>query len=235
MEKFGLIGYPIAHSLSPKLFKEAYDGRWDYDLLEYTDFETAWNIFLSGPYKAINITAPFKARAAAACDVRSAEVVASGAANIAVKRDDGLHAHNSDVLAVKHLLSSAQFPHSSAPLSTSHAIASSASPLKVAVIGGGGAGRAALVAAESLGLSCRLYHHDELAQGPIEADTIVFTLPRAVPGLENLRCNTLIEANYKDPCCASLPHFAHYISGIEWLRLQAALGYALMTSLEPKL
>lgn len=291
MIKFGLIGYPIAHSLSPSLFRKAYDGRWDYDLLEYEDFDAAWKAFLEGPYRAVNITAPFKARAAAACDVRSREVLACDAANIAVKRDDGLYAYNSDVLALRHLLT-IQHPLAAgaSPLSTSPitstpteaapdvpsplssptrgrtAISSSpcgfhvyepvpsplhASPDRVpaadvAVIGSGGAGRAALAAAQSLGLTTRLYHHDELTQGPIEADTIVFTLPKAVPGLENLHCECLIEANYKDPCCTSLPeaghiasshitlpHFTHYISGTEWLRLQATLGYALMTGLEP--
>ena len=42
MDKFGLIGYPIAHSLSPRLFSAAYGGRYAYELIETPDFEKAW-------------------------------------------------------------------------------------------------------------------------------------------------------------------------------------------------
>jgi hypothetical protein len=38
MRKFGLIGHPIAHSLSPHLFKAAYDGKFRYDLIEGESF-----------------------------------------------------------------------------------------------------------------------------------------------------------------------------------------------------
>ena len=59
MSRFGLIGFPIAHSLSPRLFKAAYGGRFRYDLLEYEDFDTAFRLFMKS-YDAVNITAPFK-------------------------------------------------------------------------------------------------------------------------------------------------------------------------------
>ena len=59
MKKFGLIGHPIAHSLSPALFKAAFGGRYTYDLIEEEDFEKAYGRFLE-EYDAINVTAPFK-------------------------------------------------------------------------------------------------------------------------------------------------------------------------------
>ena len=59
MKKFGLIGHPIAHSLSPALFKAAYDGKYAYDLIEGEDFETSYRRFIE-EYDAINVTAPFK-------------------------------------------------------------------------------------------------------------------------------------------------------------------------------
>ena len=34
MKKFGLIGHPISHSLSPALFKAAYGGKYAYELIE---------------------------------------------------------------------------------------------------------------------------------------------------------------------------------------------------------
>ena len=44
--KFGLIGHPIEHSLSPTLFKAAYDGKYQYDLIQTSDFEEAYRRFL---------------------------------------------------------------------------------------------------------------------------------------------------------------------------------------------
>ena len=59
MKKFGLIGHPIAHSLSPALFKAGYDGRYPYELIETSEFDEAYQRFLDG-YDGINVTAPFK-------------------------------------------------------------------------------------------------------------------------------------------------------------------------------
>ena len=59
MDKFGIIGNPVAGSMSPRLFAAAYDGRWAYELIEGSDFEASWARFLQ-EYKGINITAPFK-------------------------------------------------------------------------------------------------------------------------------------------------------------------------------
>ena len=62
MDKFGLIGHPIARSLSPRLFTAAYSGKYAYELIQTEDFGLAWQTFLSG-YRAINVTAPFKVNA----------------------------------------------------------------------------------------------------------------------------------------------------------------------------
>ena len=97
------------------------------------------------------------------------------------------------------------------------------------MIGFGGAGKAALAAAEDLGLDTRLYRHAEVAGG-VSADIIIYTLPRAVEGIERLDCAHLLEANYKDPCLAGRPG---YIPGSAWLLAQAVTGYALMTGEQP--
>ena len=64
MKKFGLIGYPISHSLSPALFKAAYNGKYIYDLIEIEDFETAYQKFLDEYYayvdKIYNYQIPIK-------------------------------------------------------------------------------------------------------------------------------------------------------------------------------
>ena len=59
MKRFGLIGNPVAGSLSPRLFEAAYGGRYAYDLIEGAEFAASWQRFLDG-YDGINITAPFK-------------------------------------------------------------------------------------------------------------------------------------------------------------------------------
>lgn len=209
MDRFGLIGHPIAHSLSPALFTAAYGGKYPYDLIETPDFEEAWARFLAD-YRAINVTAPFKGDAFARVDWRSPECERVGATNLVVKTPEGTKAYNSDYRGVKALL---------APLGCRSA----------AVIGYGGAGKAALAAAEDLGLDTRLYRHAELAGGAC-ADVIIYTLPRFVEGADRLDCAHLLEANYKDPCLAGRPG---YIPGSAWLLAQAVTGYALMTGEEP--
>ena len=72
MKRFGLIGYPIAHSLSPFLFRAGYEGKYPYELIETSDFEEAYRRFLS-EYHGINVTAPFKELAYAKADILSEE------------------------------------------------------------------------------------------------------------------------------------------------------------------
>ncbi len=206
MHKFGLIGYPVGHSQSPSLFAELCGGAWGYDLIEEKTFEDAWRRFIEGPYRAVNVTAPYKTLAAERADIRSEAVEHTGAANILVKTPRGIAAYNSDYLAIKELLKKA-------------------SAASVTVIGLGGAGRAALAAAEDLGLPVRGLHHNEIAGG-VADDVIIYTLPSAAPGFDSLDCRIIIEANYKDPC---LSGHKGYISGLEWLRGQALLGFPILT------
>lgn len=208
--KFGLIGNPISHSLSPALFEAAYGGRLAYDLIGTASFEEAWQRFIEG-YRAVNVTMPFKALAAARALNLSEDVRATGAANILVKTDRGVAAHNSDVPAVSNILSCC--PDGS----------------KVAVIGLGGAGKSAVIAARKRFDNVRAYHHDEIAGG-VSADVIIYTLPCAVPGYDKLDCDVLIEANYKNPCLEGHPG---YISGKRWLLEQAICGFGLMTGEKP--
>lgn len=209
MDKFGLIGHPIAHSLSPRLFTAAYNGKYQYDLIETPDFEQAWLRFLN-EYKGINVTAPFKGLAYDKADWKSPECERVGATNLLVKTAEGIKAYNSDYLGVKYLLE--QLEKGTA-----------------AVIGFGGAGKAALAAAEEAGFNTKLYRHDEIADG-VSADVIIYTLPKAVEGIDKLECKSLIEANYKDPCLSAHPG---YIPGTAWHLMQAVLGYSLMTGEQP--
>lgn len=227
MSRYGLIGYPIGHSSSPDLFRAAYDGELAYDLIPAQTFEEAWKMFVDG-YDAVNVTAPFKREAFLKADIRTPEAEKCSAANILVKTPGGILAHNSDYLAVRYILSAILAVSRNPELPEG----SGTTLRTVAVIGTGGAGRAAKAAAEDLGLEVSVYRHTEIESG-VESDIIVYTLPSAVPGVEKLRCRVLLEANYKDPCLKGRRDF-QYIGGKLWLREQARLGYGLMTGRTPK-
>lgn len=222
MPRFALIGYPVSHSRSPELFRKAYGGKWDYDLVETPDFEQAWARFLLN-YKAINITAPFKVKACERADILSPECARIGAANIAVKTADGIVAYNSDYLGLRSIIASAEPTRSTLD----------GNPGSAAVIGFGGAGRAAQAAATDCGYDVKIYHHDQVKNG-VTADLIIYTLPCAVEGIEKFRCNCLIEANYRNPAftpgsiCDLRGGEARYIGGEQWLLSQARCGFDLM-------
>ncbi len=135
-KRFGLIGNPVAGSQSPRLFEAAYGGRYPYDLIEGAVFEASWQRFLDD-YDGINITAPFKPDAFRSVDRLSEGARLCEAVNLAVKTPDGLVGYNTDVDGVVMSVEETG-------LRVSDAL----------VVGCGGAGRAAAVAAMRLG--CRV-------------------------------------------------------------------------------
>ena len=242
--KYGLIGYPIAHSGSPVLFRKAYGGKWAYELIETPSFEEAWERFMAG-YDAVNVTAPFKENAAARADILSPEVQSIGAANILVKTRCGVKAFNSDYLGVRMLLDEIleKKPR--------------AADQRVVVVGYGGAGKAAAAAARDWGcdtIVCNRSDHGNPAIRPlselpdIEADLVIYTLPMRIPEMEaylqNARAGALkapkalLEANYRDPVLSPesgciLPTGCRYIPGERWLLAQAVTGYEILTGEKP--
>ena len=259
MSRFGLIGFPIAHSLSPRLFKAAYGGRFRYDLLECEDFDTAFRLFMKS-YDAVNITAPFKEFAFDKAKLRSHESELIGAANILVKTTRGLSCFNSDCTAVRTLLENF------------NSNATGSGRLRnVLVVGCGGAGKAAAVAAFMLGLDVTLMnrniaraltfvHHlssSKVSALPIDRfrselfrhDAMIYTLPTVLdspPFSSDIDTNQpespslklIIEANYRDPAftpeiLGRLPQTVEYIPGEQWLLQQALTGYGLMTGINP--
>ena len=170
--RFGIIGAPVEGSMSPRLFTAAYGGHYPYDLIEEDDFDKAWARFLA-EYDGINITAPFKAQAAAAADIRSGEVVRIGAANLAVKTPQGIKAYNTDYEGVRRALreilaAPLSFrPRAEGPrgeisgggdFSTSLEMTKGALEMtrRALIVGCGGAGRAAAAAAVDLGFEVTL-------------------------------------------------------------------------------
>ena len=223
MKRFGLIGHPIAHSLSPALFKAGYAGKYPYELIETADFEEAYNRFLNG-YDGINVTAPFKELAYAKADILSEECRIIKATNLLVRTPEGVKAYNSDYLGVRMWLMEAAEglkrtpPTSWAPPPAARGVARFSTPpqphgtARVLIVGTGGAGKAAAVAAASLGMELTLMNRSiekaEAVAGSIaemnedivvevhpmedfrccfrKADIVIYNIPSAIPALGEL-------------------------------------------------
>jgi len=223
MKKFGLIGHPISHSLSPALFNAAFGGKYTYDLIEEADFEKAYDRFLD-EYDAVNVTAPFKEKAFAAAGVSTGECRAVGAANILMKGADGVSAANSDIMGVTGALEACGVSRDSRGTAL--------------VVGCGGAAMAAVYAMalvmghETYVINRNMEKATDFAArmktetgacvhvAPLgefrrlfrEADVIIYTLPVALAEISSLtsrdlrggsflrkKTKVVLEANYKDP------------------------------------
>lgn len=261
--KFGLIGYPIEHSLSPALFKAGYNGRYSYDLIQTDKFDEAYSMFIEN-YDGINVTAPFKELALDKAEVISEECRMIGATNLLVKAPEGITAYNSDYRGLCLWLKG------KAIRQTSHAL----------IVGMGGAGKAAATAAWTTGLRLTLMNRDivkaqemakrlggksadqEIEIRPLDdfcecfrkADIIIYNLPVRLQELDLLTHDDflsssetpskyVLEANYRNPSfdsallsrmTAANPK-AEYTAGQAWLLLQALTGYELFTGESPDL
>ena len=264
MMKFGLIGHPIAHSLSPALFKAGYDGRYPYDLIEGDDFEESYSRFTEG-YDGINVTAPFKELAYAKADIVSDECRLIKATNLLVRTPEGVKAYNSDLLGVRMWLKEILVTDSKK---------TSDSPT-VLVVGCGGAGKAAAAAAVTLGMKAVVMNRNperaaRLAEDltgagfnaearPLdnfrtcfaEADIIIYNIPTPIPELAALtredfapgKAKFILEANYRDPSfdeellagMREANPLAQYTGGRTWLLYQAWTGYEIFTGEKPDL
>lgn len=245
--RFGLIGHPIAHSLSPALFKAGYEGRYPYELIEGEDFEESYRKFLE-EYDGINVTAPFKELAFAKADILSPECEAVGATNLLIKTPDGVKAYNSDFLGVRMWLEEV-----AAEVLTEK--------ISVLIVGLGGAGKAAAAAAESLGMKVVRMNRtvrdektrplDDFKECFKEADIIIYNIPTAIQALNELtdkdftpgKPKFILEANYKDPSFGkeilakmqTANPLARYTGGKTWLLYQAVTGYEIFTGEKPDL
>ena len=232
---FGLIGHPIEHSQSPRLFKEyciAHDPsmlkKSEYRLILEPDFDRAISVFVKDD-AAINVTAPFKTRAYEWVVEQGAVTdplcTMTKAVNCIIKGLDGsLRAYNTDCSAVASILRS----FNAGPAT------------RVAIAGSGGAGRSAQAACRSLGIVPSVFNRTvrESGQKSLEAlapalencDILIYTLP--VGGI--LRPSDIpsrvhvVEANYRDP---HLDFHPLYTGGLEWLEEQGRICYEMFGKL----
>ena len=233
--RFGIIGNPVAHSQSPRLFREAFPGSGHtYDIIEEPDFEKAYARFLA-EYDAVNVTMPFKELAYYKCKPGSDAVRTIKAVNILKKTDDGqVLGFNSDYLGVRRLLE--QENEAGAPL---------------LVVGCGGAAKAASVAAVHAGcvtaITNRSYEkchafvrHCDVELELLDIDNIdisrfshiIYAVPAPIGQLQgwDFAGKTVLEANYANPCLRQkvLGEGGRYLEGLLWLKAQADTGFNIM-------
>ena len=139
--KFGLLGHPVAHSLSPVIHRAAYQElgqAHEYDLLDApseADVARVVTALRHGELQGVNVTIPWKREAFAAADRRAALAERLGVANVLARVGDQIVAHNTDALALE-----TEFKQLA---STERAI----------VLGSGGATPAVVAAAQAAGIA----------------------------------------------------------------------------------
>ena len=101
-DRYGVIGHPVAHSLSPTIhsaFAEQVSLPTDYCriLAPLDRFADTMRAFFHDGGRGLNVTVPFKLEAHAACDGRlSARAASAGAVNWIGVDAHGLHGDNTD-------------------------------------------------------------------------------------------------------------------------------------------
>jgi len=240
--RFALIGDPISHSLSPALFRAAYHtSQHSYELLFASTIDEAVMKFHNEGFDGLNVTTPYKEEILRYAHKRDHLTEIIGASNLIMKEDNIISAYNTDFYGVKE--------------SIRNYIGEGDN---VVVLGCGGAGRAAALAAKREGCLVTIVNRTE-ERARLFSDTIGAEY-QSIENLENaikhctLFINTLsvsvdvldkidftgkivFEANYKSPQLSDLEnrYNAKYISGKYWLLYQAVQSFQLFTSATPNL
>lgn len=133
--RFAVVGHPVSHSRSPAIHTAAFaaagiDASYIAVDVPPDGFATVTDWLRSGELDGVNVTMPHKAHARDAADLADDAARRTGAVNTLVRRDGNLEGHNTDIDGVRHALASI----------------GAAEAERVAVLGTGGAARAAIVA-----------------------------------------------------------------------------------------
>lgn len=265
MAKCALIGNPISHSKSPALFKAAYgDGPHTYTLLEAPTCREAMHLFVEEGFTGTNVTSPFKDEVMEYISLPDRISSILGSANTVISRNGALHSYNTDYWGVRNTLLAATatvhaHPEAAEPAylpTEQYAEPPADSPLKkikTIVIGAGGAGKAAALAAKDLGMDVWFANRSSHSAKPFaekigveyiplesipsllnSARIIIYNLSMEIEQLKNvsLEGKTVFEANYAHPNLAG-KCAETYIDGRHWLYNQAIPSFRLFTGQEP--
>lgn len=241
MAKFALIGNPIRHSMSPSLFKAAYEGSTDtYDLVEAPDALQALNILKEKGYSGCNVTTPFKEDVIKYVTSKDHAVKILDAANLLMFNNNGITAYNTDYLGVKAV--------------AEKEILTSGPTTKAIVIGLGGAGKAAALAVKDAGyktfianrsiekgkefakkIGAKAISLEDLCDEITPGCLVIYALPVGIEQIDrcDLSGTTVFEANYRHPYLSGKKGVDKYIGGLEWLVAQAIPSFKIFTGKDP--
>ena len=251
VRRCGVLGDPVAHSLSPVLHRAAYAATglaWEYDAHRVAAGGLA--AFLAGldpTWRGLSLTMPLKREAVALADSLSETARLAGAANTLVLGEGEVEGHNTDVPGAEAALAERGVR----------------SVREATILGGGATATSAGLALVNLGAAsltllvrdpdratatvAALRAHpatpevrvDALGQGPVGGDVVVSTIPAAAQ-TEDLvaRCApvpAVFEVVY-DPWPTPLAAAARrrgqvLVSGLDLLVHQAAVQFGLFTGL----
>ena len=97
----GVVGDPVAHSLSPVLHRAGYAALgldWEYDAWRVAEGTLAAFVAERTDLRGLSVTAPLKREALALADSATDGARLASAANTLVREDDGIRADNTDIL-----------------------------------------------------------------------------------------------------------------------------------------
>ncbi len=151
LQKLGLVGWPVEHSVSPAIHNAAFQFLglpWHYGLLPTPPdrLQAALDGLRTGRYRGANVTVPHKEPVVAFLDEVDDAVGAIGAANTIVVQDARLLGYNTDARGFLAALTGAGFEPAGR---------------QALVLGAGGAARA--VAYALAGAGCRVVLHNRTA------------------------------------------------------------------------
>ncbi len=130
MPKYGVFGRPVSHSRSPEMFRVFTSGKARYMRISVENAGEIVDAAGQLGLQAFNVTAPFKEDMAGLCDALDEGGNMIKAVNTCVVKDGKVKGYNTDIAAVGSILQSIKGVEN----------------MKAAVIGAGGAGKAALAA-----------------------------------------------------------------------------------------
>lgn len=252
----GVVGQPIAHSLSPVLHRAAYQALglpdWRYEAMEcdeagFPSFIAA----LSADWAGLSLTMPVKRVGLQLAATASPLAVAVGAANTLVRRSGGWWADNTDVPGMMDALATVGYRRAERPIilgagGTAQAALAALAQLAEAaqqpaqatvVLRDPGRAGAALAAAARLGVDVELVTFVDLPSRVADADLVLSTLPASAGAtLADLPLSAdtvvfdVVYAPWPTPLAAAAQRRGcPVVSGLELLLQQAGYQVTAMT------
>jgi shikimate dehydrogenase len=159
MKKYAVIGDPVAHSLSPKMYNAAFeflgfDGLYLAEQVQSDDLSCFMKKLRTSEYAGISVTVPHKEAVMTFCDHLSDKATKIGAVNCVYNKDGVVFGENTDWFGFVEALKEVE---------------SNLRGKKVLVLGAGGAARAVVFALNQVGAKVFIWNRtlskaQELAQ-----------------------------------------------------------------------